>query len=64
MTTETENSTAGGTIRELLIDRQLPRFEARALSTVAVDAGAPRRLTGPSAPWIPSSWGRASRSCA
>jgi hypothetical protein len=39
MTTETENGTAGGTIRELLIDRQLPRFEARALSTVAVDAG-------------------------
>jgi hypothetical protein len=38
MTTETENGTAGGTIRELLIDRQLPRFEARALSTVAVDA--------------------------
>ena len=39
MTTETENGTAGGTIQELLIDRQLPRFEARALSTVAVDAG-------------------------
>lgn len=39
MTTETENGTAGGTIRELLIDRQLPRFEARALSTVVVDAG-------------------------
>jgi hypothetical protein len=39
MTTEPENGTAGGTIRELLIDRQLPRFEARALSTVAVDAG-------------------------
>lgn len=39
MATETENGTAGGTIRELLIDRQLPRFEARALSTVPVDAG-------------------------
>ena len=39
MTTETENGTAGGTIRELLIDRQLPRFEAQALSTVVVDAG-------------------------
>jgi hypothetical protein len=39
MTTERENGTAEGGARELLIDRLLPRFEARTLSTVVVDAG-------------------------
>jgi hypothetical protein len=29
----------GGGGRELLIDRLLPRFEARTLSTVVIDAG-------------------------
>jgi hypothetical protein len=39
MTTERENGAAGGGVRELLIDRQLPRFEAATLSAVVVDAG-------------------------
>jgi hypothetical protein len=39
MTTGRQNSAAGSGVRELLIDRQLPRFDARALSVVVVDAG-------------------------
>jgi hypothetical protein len=39
MTTERKTDVSGHGIRELLIDRQLPRFEARTFSTVVVDAG-------------------------
>lgn len=34
-----EGNAAGPGMRELLLDRQLPRFEARTISTVVVDAG-------------------------
>ena len=37
--TEEDGSATGSAARELLIDRQLPRFEARMFSAVAVDAG-------------------------
>ena len=39
MTTERENGSAGEGVRELLIDRLLPRFDALTLSTMVVDAG-------------------------
>jgi hypothetical protein len=37
--TEAEGSPPGAAARELLIDRQLPQFEARTFSAVVVDAG-------------------------
>jgi hypothetical protein len=40
MTTGRENGSAGEGVRDQLIDRLLPRFEARTLSTVVVEAGA------------------------
>ena len=39
MTTGRENGSTGEGVREQLIDRLLPRFEAQTLSTVMVDAG-------------------------
>jgi hypothetical protein len=51
MTVGRQNGSAGERARELLIDRLLPRFEARTLSVVMVDAG-----TEPSASWIRIRW--------
>jgi hypothetical protein len=57
-----DGSATGPAGRELLIDRQLPRFQARTFSALVVDAGTERtyRL---SAPWTRTRWGRPSRSC-
>ena len=40
--TEEDGSATGVAARELLIDRQLPRFEARTFSALPVDAGTER----------------------
>ena len=49
--TEREGSAHGAAARELLIDRQLPRFQARTFSAQRGRREAPNRPTMLSAPW-------------
>jgi hypothetical protein len=59
--TEEDGTAIGPAARELLIDRQLPRFEVRTFSALLVDVGTnrPARLF---AAWTRTRWSRPSRS--
>jgi hypothetical protein len=59
--TEEDGTATGPAARELLIDRQLPRFEVRTFSALLVDAGT-NRPTRLFAAWTQTRWSRPSRS--